>query len=170
MQDMADGHYVLYSVDENGVFDFCIRFLSIFLYNFIYFFISIIIKVIRFFFSESDCAIGPTSWYILFLWMPSHFVLSKVTEQRESCILALWKCVFQPSSMYYDTMYCTVWWEWGIRLLRPPAACSARTPGRWHDWTWLVIDELLDARQCCRSGGSRFYAPPMCAPYGSGFF
>ena len=58
MQDMADGHYVLYSVDENGVFDFCIRFLSIFLYNFIYFFISIIIKVIRFFFSESDCAIN----------------------------------------------------------------------------------------------------------------
>ena len=37
MQDMADGHYVLYSVDENGVFDFCIRFLSIFSYNFIYF-------------------------------------------------------------------------------------------------------------------------------------
>ena len=26
-----------------------------------------------------------------------------------------------------------------------------------------------DARQCCRSGGRRFYAPPMCAPYGSGF-
>ena len=81
MQDMADGHYVLYSVDENGVFDFCIRFLSIFLYNFIYFFISIIIKVIRFFFQSrtvpSDLQVG-TSYFF-----ECHRILSSVRSQNK---------------------------------------------------------------------------------------